>query len=233
MGNLDVINIPHVLGRKSMQVVAHSTPMFVVNKESHVAQTDPDDPYGIAKVAVANDGNVLLVQVPDGASYLDLFHHFVITSGDFLDLPTTTTLKVRSFGWRSLEVAGARPSQPFDFDATNFKEFGDSNLQLPLAQRPGAPVPLRTGMWFPLFDKNGVHELEFDGTPEIIRHVGGEGIESSSSSWSSAAEVQFALDSDDHFVSVSGAQYVMAVVSQAAANTGTDLLGMVLGSFVW
>ena len=230
MGNLDVINIPHVLGRRSMQVVAHSTPMFVVNKASHTVQADPDDPYGIARVAVANDDNVLLVQVPDGASYFDLFHHFVIGSNDYADLPTTTTLKVRSFGWRSLEVAGARASEPFDFDDINFKEFSQSNLQLPVLQRPGAPVPERTGMWFPLFDKNGVHELEFNGTPEIIRLTIGEGFASSSSS---AEESQFALDSDDHFVSVSGAQYVMAVVSQAADNSGNDLLGMVLGAFVW
>ena len=230
MDNLDVINIPHVIGRRAVQVVAHSTPMFVMNKESHVAQADPDDPYGIARVAVANDDNVLLALVPDGASYLDLFHHFVISNNDFTNLPTSTTLKVRSFGWRALNVARARASEPFDFDDINFKEFGQSTLQLPVVERPGTPVPKQTGMWFPLFDKNGVHELEFDGTPEIIRLTIGEGFGSSSSS---AEESQFALDSDDHFVSIAGAQYVITVVSQAADNTGSTLLGMVLASFVW
>lgn len=228
---LDITNIPYPLGRRSVQVVAQSTPMFVLNTASATKQVDPNDPYGIAQTQNTADDNVQLARVPDGAAYLDLFHHFVIASSDFTDLPTTTTLKIRTFGWRANEVAKARASEPNDYDATLYPAFSDSALVLPIKRKPGEVAQL-PGMWIPLYDKDGVHELEFDGTPEIIRSEIGER-DSSSSSSSANNDNYFGLDSDNHFVSLVGVDYVIAVVSRAAANTGTDLTGMVLGSFVW
>ena len=228
---LDVIQIAYSPGRAGVEITANSTPMFVLNSASATKQVDPNDPYGIAQTKNDNDDNVQLAVVPNGAAYLDLFHHFIIASSDFTDLPVVTTLKIRAFGWRANEKVQARKSEPNDYDADNYPPLSADALLLPV-KAPSGNSTNHEGMWLPLYDKNGVHELEFDGTPEIIRDEAGE-LSSSSSSSSGTNANMFALDSDNHFVSLVGVKFVMVVVSRAAANTGTDLTGMVLGSFVW
>lgn len=71
------------------------------------------NPYGVLSEDVLNHGNIWVVTVPPGASYLDIVHEFTGTG-------PTTSPKIRVFG----EVPtrdGANVSWPADFDTDFFQ----------------------------------------------------------------------------------------------------------------
>lgn len=231
MPPLDLNNPTNQLARRPLLLSAASSPIYVLNKDSTTAQLNDDDPYGIARQLQDDDGNVILTVVPDGAVYLDLFHHFR-TGSDDLPSASLEKLQVKVYGWRPLNKVGARRQEPADYDEINQLNFSeDLNLLLPIQGATPSNVTKHGGMWFPLFDKNSVHLQTFPGTPEIYHPTP---LSSSSSSSSSADLVNsFHFESNNNFVSLVGAKYIMVTVNQAADNDDDDIIGMVLGSFVW
>lgn len=231
MKALDKAKLADHDGQNSSVISARRSGHFVCNSKSHVAQTDPDDPYGIAQIRHSDDNNVLLIPVPDGAAYLDLQH---VWNSD--DAATGTALQVRAFGFKQ---NGNRRGATQPEDHGNAFDAADSFSQLlPVKQSAGmnARIQEAQGWWFPLYTPDGVHTVDFSGAAEIVKNritsEGGEDSSSSSSSSETLIDGVLSINSDNNFVSVVGADYIIVAVNRRA-GTGTSIIGMVMGAFVW
>jgi hypothetical protein len=199
-------------GTQRRQLVSQSTPPFVLNRDSQLAQTTPTDPWATFEATHTDAGsgpadgyNCIVIQNPENLPHLNLYNFIKYTSG-----AVSAACKIRCFGAFSMSDISANDlKEPAFFDPDNFESF----IKLRTTD-PATATDWFERWWQPLYNPvTGLHEIDFDTTLEYIQ----EG--------PPAYRIQHA----NNFVFTRGLQYVGAVISQAM----TDIVGtsMVLGTF--
>lgn len=81
--------------RSSMALSGARGPLLVFNKNSKVAQADPDNPWTFEDNSDANGSNVVIHPVPSDCLYLTLWHAYVVSSASD---PSASLPAVRVYG---------------------------------------------------------------------------------------------------------------------------------------
>jgi len=82
-------------------------PLLIFNKNSKVAQADPDNPWSFEDNSDANGSNVVIHPVPSDCLYLTLWHAYVVSGASN---PGASLPAIRTFGQGVLPASNGKQS---------------------------------------------------------------------------------------------------------------------------
>lgn len=200
--NLERVTVPmhEHDGRQAVHTGSVFSPLFTLNKNLLVTQSDPDDPHQYATLTnlSGNDLHPIVVENTLGLPHLNLM---AWTVGAI-----TTGAVVAVFGGFPLPNDETAKMLPFDFDAVNFGN-------------PYTAANILGWLWEPLYKPGAASNLITIGTTtEIIADANGAGAPA------------FRVSSLDNYVYTRGARKLLALTSTAMAGpTAAMLTGRLSG----
>lgn len=187
-----------VVGPCPQSVAGVRSPMHVLVRDTKTATTNPDDPYALYNDAI--NTNTLIVPVPSGALYAELYHLYTFVSASN---PSASRPVVRAYGvgQRMFDTGGVAPQREL------FRVNAGMPTALPLDGR--------------LIQVARDPQVAYDADPNLT-FDGGTAFE-----WTTTHETIVLRCSRPRVIYVGGFSELFAAIVTAADQTGAGILGCV------